>query len=132
GAVFDPDVNDPNPVNVTVSGAAPGATDSDKVDIYCVYNLGPTVSDIASGGVQDVTITGAAFSAQLNLQLTSFYSCKLIAVPDGAGPRSTIANNDGPVIHASGFRLEHVSGGPNDGDLFDYQQDSAALEGYWE
>jgi hypothetical protein len=128
GSVFNPDLNDPSPVNITVSGIAT-ASNGDLVDIYCAYN---NEDDLASGTVQDVAVSGGAFSAQLNLQGPSGYSCRLIAVPDGSSPPYDLADFSGPVIRDSGYRLYRVTGGPNDGALDDYLQNSSTPSGYWE
>ncbi len=129
GSVFNPFLDDPSPVNITVSGTAT-ASNGDLVDIYCVYD--DNGNGIASGGVQNVMVTGGAFSAQLNLQGPDGYTCRLIAVPDSSLPPFDLNDFSGPVILDSGFRLYPIMGGPNDGDLVDYQQNSATPSGYWE
>ena len=122
---LDPDTDAPS-VDLTVSGTAT-AGGGDLADIVCVDKVGANLDTIE----QDVPINAGTFSATVDQNDFVYYICEVIAVPANAAGPYNMTNFNGPVISNSGFERFFVSGGPNDGALSDYGQNSSGLEGYW-
>jgi hypothetical protein len=127
---YNPDTNGPG-TPLEVSGTT-NSTDPavDQVDIKCAYDNGAEDSGSTLAGGVPVENDGS-FSAQIDLNLLSYYICRLIAVPAGEGTPYPLANRAGPVVGVGGFSRVEISGGPNDGKLYDFYQASSALQGYW-
>ena len=129
---LDPDVDGSGEL-ITVSGTTDStATGTDKLDVYCVTNDGSedTVGPLNFGTPVDIAVD-KSFTTQIDVVNLHHFLCRLVAVPDGATPPFILASFQGPVVSVGGFSLAKISSGPNAGKLYDYLQESSALEGYW-
>lgn len=111
-----------------ISGTASGGSPStDKVDIRCYYasTYAPVASNVALQSNRSFSVAGADLNAILNT------TCRLRAVPAGSNP-SNLAPFSGPVIGVGERESAKVSGGANNGKVYDFlidaQQETAAVE----
>lgn len=111
-------------ISGTTSG---GSTATDKVDIRCYF--AGTYTTVASNVTLQSNHSFSVPKADLNPLLAT--TCRLRAVPAGSSPAS-LAPFVGPVIGVGERESAKVSGGTNDGKVYDFhidaQQQTAAAE----
>jgi len=111
-------------ISGTTSGGTPA---SEKVDVRCYF--GSTYTTVASNVTLQSNRSFSVPKADLNPLLDT--TCRLRAVPAGSSP-SNLAPFAGPVIGVGERESAKVSGGTNDGKVYDFhidaQQQTAAAE----
>jgi Divergent InlB B-repeat domain/PASTA domain len=109
-------------ISGTTSGGNPAR---DRVGIRCYY--GSTHVTVASNVALRSDGSFSVASADLNKILNT--TCRLRAVPAGTNP-SNLTPFAGPLVGVGSRQSVQVTGGPNDGKIYDYkitgQQDTAA------
>jgi hypothetical protein len=125
------------PGTVTIAGTSDGTT-GDTVEIVCYF--GATGKAV----ITDIPVQ-ADHSFSASVSVNNFYGlgllnpCVLRAVPKPAGmdpppsePPNSLSPYAGPTITLEAFERDRVSGGPNNGALFDYYLQDVQSEGTFE
>ncbi len=108
--------NEDNPNTFAISGTTTGGTTGDHVDIRCYY--GAETRTVASNVA--VSQDGSFSVPTADLSEANVYSpCRLRAVPAGTSP-ADLTPFAGPRINVGDKQTYHVSGGANDGTLYDF------------
>jgi hypothetical protein len=103
-------------ISGTASGGSPA---TDKVDIRCYY--ASTFTAVATSVALHADRSFSVPSADLNKILDT--TCRLRAVPAGSSP-ANLAPFSGPVIGVGDRQSAKVSGGTNNGKVYDFHIDS--------
>lgn len=103
-------------ISGTASGGSPA---TDKVDIRCYY--ASTFTTVAGSVALHTDRSFSVPSADLNKILDT--TCRLRAVPAGSSP-ANLAPFSGPVIGVGDRQSAKVSGGTNNGKVYDFHIDS--------
>ncbi len=115
---------DNQPTTLAVTGTAPGATAGDRVDIVCYYGSPPSqfktlASNLAVSAQQTFATPTGASAPQLRPLVG--HACRLRAVPHNAGSSSDLTKFAGPQVAVAEIALlPTISGGPNNGEPYDY------------
>jgi hypothetical protein len=117
--------NSDKPNTFKISGATTGGKPGDFVDINCYYGtkVRAVATNVAVG--QDGSFSAPAASlANANL----YSPCQLRAVPAGTTP-ANLSAFAGPRVMVGYNETYHVSGGTNDGTLYDFYTFAQQLAG---
>jgi hypothetical protein len=108
--------NNDAPNTFAISGTTTGGTTGDHVDIYCYY--GTQKSAVAINVA--VSQNGSFSVPAADLSAANVYSpCRLRATPAGTTP-SNLTPFAGPRVNVGYNKTYKVSGGPNDGTMYDF------------
>lgn len=107
------------PISGTTSGGNPT---TDKLDVRCY--AAKTSFRVAHN--VPLTSSGSFSVAAVKLNPTLQQTCRLRAVPANTTP-SDVTPYDGPVIGVGEYTESSVSGGPNNGKIYDYALDAQQL-----
>lgn len=120
--------NPPNPTTLTVSGVAPGALNTDLVDIVCYYGAAPSQYEVLQAGVH---VSGGAFTTSPDLESIAHHACRLRAIPAGteSGGDSDLFAGPRIAVSESGLPTHVVSGNPNSGSPYDFYVNATTFTG---
>ncbi|HUZ14575.1 MAG TPA: PASTA domain-containing protein [Gaiellaceae bacterium] len=107
--------NEDAPNTISIAGTSSGTT-GNHVDLVCYAGdkTGILASDVPVGSNGSFSVSAAGLKPAL-----LFRTCNLKAVPAGTTP-VTLAPFTGPRLYVGDATKSHVSGGPNNGKLYDF------------
>ncbi|HEX8122280.1 MAG TPA: hypothetical protein VF549_13545 [Solirubrobacteraceae bacterium] len=118
-------IGDP-PKSVTFSGQAPGAANTDKLDLTCIrHNESDYVFEA------NVAVSGGTFSVTLDDHEFPGGRCRVIAVPHGASLFGDLSKYEGPLVSSDWRRLIYTSAtakAPN--QVYDWYELHTMADGY--
>jgi PASTA domain/Glucodextranase, domain B len=121
--------NPPNATTLTVSGNAPGATNSDRIDVVCYFGAFPSVVKLATG--IPVQNNGTFTTGAVPLKPIAGHACRLRAIPV-----NTESSADGGSFAAQHVAVSEaalpvaISSGPNAGTPFNFYVNDVTFTGY--
>jgi Glucodextranase, domain B/PASTA domain len=121
--------NPPNPTTLTVTGTAPGATNSDHVDIVCYFGAPPSVAKL---NTSPVAINNGTFTTgPLPLKAIAGHACRLRAIPAGTETGAEIDTFPAQQIAVSEAALPiAISSGTNAGAPFNFYVNDVTFTGF--
>jgi hypothetical protein len=120
--------NPPNATTVTVTGDAPGASNTDQVDVVCYFGAAPSVARLAG----PVAIhNGTWATGAVPLKSIAGHACRLRAIPANGESAAESDNFAAQQVAVSEAALPiSISSGTNAGAPFNFYVNDVTLAGY--
>ena len=121
--------NPPNPTTLTLIGNAPGASNSDHLDVVCYYGSGPSVAKL---NTSPVAISNGTFNTgPLPLKPIAGHACRLRAIPVNSetGPELDSFAAQPVAVSEAALPLA-ISSGTNAGTPFNFYVNDVTFTGF--